>query len=161
MRRLIAVVALALLIGVIFGGTVLRNDIAEARALAQSVLVSNTSAQAVPVAVVARANATTFQNGLSIGDSSGGSRDFDLPRMDMSFISLLLSGAVNTVSFRYHTSATDTQASLVLHGPAGVGGIEGSSHFTLPLTQPVPVDQIRLVCNAPCFAVIGRSGTPS
>lgn len=49
MRRLIAFATLALLIGLVLGGTVFRNDIAQATALAQAVTVANTSANPVPV----------------------------------------------------------------------------------------------------------------
>jgi hypothetical protein len=50
MRRQAIIGALVLIgLGVVLGGTVLRDQVASARSLAQSVVVSNTSAQAVPV----------------------------------------------------------------------------------------------------------------
>jgi hypothetical protein len=41
MRRSLAVVVLAVVIGALLGGTVFRDEIAQARALAQNVVVSN------------------------------------------------------------------------------------------------------------------------
>src|SRR5215831_19740731 len=50
MRRRASIGALLLIgVGVVLGGTVLRDQVASARSLAQSVIVSNTSANPVPV----------------------------------------------------------------------------------------------------------------
>ena len=49
MRRAITFVALAILAGVLLGGTVFRDEVANARSFAQDVFINNTPAQAVPV----------------------------------------------------------------------------------------------------------------
>lgn len=49
MRRPVAYIALAMLVGIILAATVLRNEAAQAKSLAQSVLIGNTAAAPVPV----------------------------------------------------------------------------------------------------------------
>jgi hypothetical protein len=73
-RRIIGGSLLLIMVGVVLGATVFRTDIAQATRLAQSVVIANTPAQAVPVREqaalqpVEAQTAATFESGASFSN---------------------------------------------------------------------------------------------
>lgn len=168
--RKYAIAAVGLLLSVVLGATVFREPIAWAAQAISATIVGpldsngNVAVHEQGTAIVAvapQAGALTASRAFSINDASGGIGNFDLAPMTVSFLGMSLSDAVESVDFAYHVTASSTRSSLDLEGPAthtNYHDIHGLSNYALPLTQPIQIDAVRLVCTAPCTAIMNLSG---
>jgi hypothetical protein len=160
MRRPIAFVALAMLCGIVLSTTVFRNDIAKATGLAQSVIISNTPAQAVPVReqnLDGSSNIKVHEQGtakVNVTNSSltvaapapvtGGGQTFIAFKGGADFstditasaITIDFSPGVHSIIF-YH----DDDKAAWFRGPAAAGAA-GSAHITLALTRPMTFNRL-------------------
>ena len=143
MRRSLAVVVLAVVIGALLGGTVFRDEIAQARALAQSVVVSNTPAQAVPLReqnLDAQGNIKVRASVTPITDGGGGVLLAGTPSSQLyaspptaTALSIRLSPGIFFLQFTYQGNEVAT-----FSGPAQ----DGNAAIVLALTRPISFDRI-------------------
>jgi hypothetical protein len=176
MRRHAIIGALLLIgLGVILGATVFRTDIAQATGLAQSVTVTNTPAQAIPVREqnLDGGNIKVHEQGTAnvtgtVGLSSSGN-------------TVKIDGSANEVTAAMQPATRSTALALANGGSASfgeitaslvivnmgpgvervnfsggiIGGLDvwgpaalggGSAHVVLPLTQPINVSHFQSDC---------------
>jgi hypothetical protein len=160
-------------VGVVLGATVFRSDIAQATGLAQSVVVSNTASQAVPVreqnldggnikvheqgtanvAVKSTPAATRFFRQSYI-ISAGELRSWDFDALNAATV--IASVQTGTVSFRVFRPESDPSD----FGQPIILSVVGPSTVTIPLNETIALDGADANCLAgTCyftFSIIGH-----
>lgn len=163
MKRQAGIGALLLVcLGIVLGATVFRTDIAQATGLdkaAQNVIVKNTPAEAVPVREQGTVKVTTdaasaFTSQFVSADPNDSATQTISPTIDASIVTIQMDGNVYNGILRYQNGDV-----FVFDGPAN-DNIPGPSTFTLPLPQPVPIDEIKVTCaSAACSERVNIVGT--
>jgi hypothetical protein len=183
MRRRAIIGALLLIgVGVVLGGTVLRDQVASARSLAQSVIVSNTSANPVPVTAAGTlpvheqgtANVNVTNSALSVAEEppitgggrlvrlvGGGDTYFSFDTM-ASALTIHLTDGVSALTLRYCSqipceSGGQVGTVAVFDGPAN--GL-GKANVDLALTRPIRFNNMRcLAASSSDICSLGWIGT--
>jgi len=160
MRQKAVIGALLLIgVGVVLGATVFRTDIAQATGLAQSVTVSNTAAQAVPVREQnldgngnikvheqETANVNVTNSSLSVAEPpvTGGGQSFFLD--GGTFTPQILADTItaSAISIRFEGGAHDL---ILMMGPEKIvarfpGFTTGNDSVDLAFTRPVSFDRV-------------------
>jgi hypothetical protein len=181
MRQKAVISGLVLIaVGVVLGATVFRTDIAQATGLAQSVTVTNTPAQAVPVREQnldggnikvheqGTANVNVTNSGLSVtprvatktggiasisaGAGSDSDVGFQFGTVNASLVTVTSQVGTGVLTFQNTNSTNGTFA--VLQFP-----LEAGAQLIVPLVEAVPINNVHLHCSTACSAWFNTVGS--
>jgi hypothetical protein len=177
MRRRMMVVVLLLALSALFGATIFREQIATAASGVLNVFVTNTSDHPVPVVeqgtqtvsvtgttpvsitgtptvAVGPPTAATSAVSHHVAANAGSGILQSITPVDATLLVVEAHQYTDFVQIR-----SSHQNELVLDGPAQTVG--GYRTYVIPLSQPLPIDELELICDAagPCDATVNIVGS--